>query len=267
MPEWSPFFPPFNLARLSAVAKHEGYQTKIMDVNVRAYNLYLKEWRKKLPFPLWNPTSTWRWLGEESYLKNIHPIMEGLFNQAIEEIVSYEPDLIGFTEYYINQEPTNWVAQQIKKRLPNVKMALGGSNVHNGSHVDRPYYDYIVTGEGEEVIVKILNDIESGKAHDGVVRIKQDEDQRMDLNDFPVPDYSGIDFNQYQIPNGVNSEFSRGCIAKCTFCEETRFYKYRQRTHMDVIREIEYLNKEKGTDVIWFVDSLVNGNLKELRAF
>lgn len=269
LPEWSPYFPPFNLARLSAVSKQAGYQTKIMDVNVRAYNLYLHDWRPngKIDHALWNATTSWKWVGKDNYMNNIHPLMEPLFLQVIEEIVAYGPDIIGFTEYYINQEPTNWMAQELKKRMPNLKIALGGSNIHNGSHVDMPYYDYIVTGEGEEAIIKILTEIEEGKTPGTSVRIKQEEEQRMNLNDFPVPDYTGIDFNEYQMPNGVNSEFSRGCIAKCTFCEETHFYKYRQRTHMDVIREIEYLNKEKGTDVIWFVDSLVNGNLKELRSF
>jgi len=82
-----------------------------------------------------------------------------------------------------------------------------------------------------------------------------------------MPDYESIDFSQYKIPNGVNSEISRGCTAKCTFCEETHFWKYRQRQAVDLITEIEWLYYNKGTDVIWFIDSLVNGNLKELRAF
>jgi hypothetical protein len=82
-----------------------------------------------------------------------------------------------------------------------------------------------------------------------------------------MPDYESIDFSQYEIPNGVNTEISRGCTAKCTFCEETHFWKYRQRQSVDLITEIEWLYYNKGTDVIWFIDSLVNGNLKELRAF
>ena len=58
-----------------------------------------------------------------------------------------------------------------------------------------------------------------------------------------------------------------GCIAKCTFCEETHFWKYRQRMAIDALEEVDYLYHEKGTRVFWFIDSLVNGNLKELRAF
>ena len=41
-PEWSPYMPPFSLARLSGVAKSAGYETHIMDLNVKAYNLFKK---------------------------------------------------------------------------------------------------------------------------------------------------------------------------------------------------------------------------------
>jgi radical SAM superfamily enzyme YgiQ (UPF0313 family) len=82
-----------------------------------------------------------------------------------------------------------------------------------------------------------------------------------------MPDYDSIDFNDYEVPNGALSELSRGCTAKCTFCEETHFWKYRQRQAVDALKEIEWLYYNKSTDIIWFIDSLVNGNLKELRAF
>lgn len=39
-PEWAPEMPPFNLARLSGIAKSAGYETTIIDLNIRAYNEY-----------------------------------------------------------------------------------------------------------------------------------------------------------------------------------------------------------------------------------
>jgi hypothetical protein len=268
MPEWSPHFPPFNLARLSAVARAEGFQTEILDINVRAYNLYKAKWEKEniVSYPLWESNSTWRWMGSK-YYETIHPHLEPLLHEYLERIEKFKPDVVGFTQYYSNQEPTNWMAQQIKQRLPGCKIAIGGSNVQNGSFAAKEYYDFVVNGEGEEAILKILNEVESGSNVNGVTYIKQPEEQRLSISDLPLPDYSTIDFNDYEIPNGVNSEFSRGCIAKCTFCEETHYFKYRQRGYQDVIREIEYLYNNKGTNVIWFIDSLVNGSLKELRAF
>jgi hypothetical protein len=240
-----------------------------MDINVRAYNEYKNDWlpNKKTNLRLWNPAASWRLVGKDNYMKNVHHLYEPLFKKVIEEIVEYNPELIGFTQYYINQEATDWMVQEIKKLLPNVVVAAGGSNIQNGWHEPKPFYDYVVNGEGEEVILQILDEVETGRKPNEVKLIKQPEEQRLSINDLPLPDYATIDFNLYDIPNGVNSELSRGCIAKCTFCEETHFYKYKQRTSADALREIEYLYHEKGTDVIWFIDSLVNGSLKELRSF
>jgi hypothetical protein len=159
------------------------------------------------------------------------------------------------------------MCQEIKRRNPSIKIVVGGSNVQKSWFTVQPYYDYVVNGEGEQVLLNILNEVESGITHAAPQYLQQPEDQRININGLPMPDYESIDFGEYQIPNGVNSEISRGCTAKCTFCEETHFWKYRQRQAVDLITEVEWLYYNKGTDIIWFIDSLVNGNLNELRAF
>lgn len=267
-PEWSPNFPPFNLCRLSGISKSAGFDTTIIDLNVRAYDEYRNDWEpnKKIPFRLWDPSASWHWLGE-TYLKDIHPILEPLLTKAVDEILDMNPTIVGFSMYYISEEPTKWMCQELKRRNPSIKIAIGGSNVQKDWFQIQPYYDYVVSGEGEGVLLNILEEIESGITHQEPQYLVQPETQRINLNDLPMPDYESIDFNLYNIPNGVTTEFSRGCTAKCTFCEETHFWKYRQRQAVDLITEIEWLYYNKGTDVIWFIDSLVNGNLKELRAF
>jgi radical SAM superfamily enzyme YgiQ (UPF0313 family) len=267
-PEWAPMFPPFNLARLSGVCKSAGYETTIMDLNIRAYNKYKTEWEpnRTLPFSLWDPSANWHWIGD-TYMTNIHPTLEPILSEAVDEIVSLNPQAVGFSVYYISEEPTKWMCRELKKRLPNVKILVGGSNVQQAWFHIQPYYDYVVSGEGEGVLLNILEEIENGVVHDKTQYVTQPEDQRININGLPMPDYESIDFSLYDIPNGVNSEISRGCTAKCTFCEETHFWKYRQRQAVDLITEIEWLYYNKGTDIVWFIDSLVNGNLNELRAF
>jgi hypothetical protein len=267
-PEWSPMFPPFNLARLSGVAKSAGYETHILDLNIKAFNQYRKDWQpnNRLPFRLWDPSASWHWLGD-TYMKDIHPILEPLLKEAVDEIVAMNPSLVGFSVYYISEEPTKWMCQELKRRLPNVKIAVGGSNVQKSWFTIHPYYDYVVNGEGEAIILEILEEIENNIFHSEPRYLVQPESQRININNLPMPDYESIDFSQYEIPNGVNTEISRGCTAKCTFCEETHFWKYRQRQSTDLITEVEWLYYNKGTDIFWFIDSLVNGNLNELRAF
>jgi anaerobic magnesium-protoporphyrin IX monomethyl ester cyclase len=267
-PEWAPEFPPFSLARLSGVCKSAGYETRIIDLNVKAFNIHQNDWipNNKIPFRLWDPSASWHWLGE-TYMKDIHPLLAPLLEEAIADIVSSNPTVVGFTQYYISEEPTNWMAAELKRRAPHIKLMVGGPNVHKDWFDHNGIYDYVVSGEGEAAILKILGDIEEGIVHDQVQILKQDELERLNINGLPMPDYTGIDFNQYRVPNGVTSEFSRGCTAKCTFCEETHFWKYRQRQAVDVLTEAEWLYYNKGVDVMWFIDSLVNGNVNELRAF
>ena len=267
-PEWSPHMPPFSLARLSGVAKSAGYETTIMDLNVKAYNAYRDDWRpnNKLPFRLWDPSSSWHWLGD-TYLNDIHPVLESILAPAVDQIIEMNPDVVGFSVYYISEEPTKWMCQEIKRRAPHIKIAVGGPNVHKSWFKIEPYYDYVVVGEGEKNLLVMLDEIEEGKMFQGARILTQPEDERININGLPMPDYESIDFSLYELPNGVNSEISRGCTAKCTFCEETHFWKYRQRQSVDLIDEIEWLYYNKGTDIVWFIDSLINGNPKELRAF
>lgn len=265
LPQWAAEFPPFNLCRLSAVAKQAGYQSKIIDANIKAFRYYKENFQEKLDYKLWDPTTIWRWCGDN--YQELHKYLEPFLLTVLDNIIEYKPDLLGFTIYQMNEEPTKWMIQRVKEKLPNVKIAVGGPNVQKGYFVKESYYDYVVSGEGEEAILKILDEIEHNINHPNQQYLMQPEDQRLNLNKFPMPDYASIDFNEYKISNGVTTELSRGCIAKCTFCEETHFWKYRQRMAIDALQEVEYLYNEKGTRVFWFIDSLVNGNLKELRAF
>jgi hypothetical protein len=247
------------------VAKQAGYQSKIIDANIKAYRYYKHQFENKLDYKLWDPTTIWRWC--DSNYQEIHTYLEPFLLKILDEIVEYKPNLLGFTIYQMNEEPTKWMIQQVKEKLPNVKIAVGGPNVQKGYFIKEEYYDYVVSGEGEQAILRILDEVEHNTIHPNQQYLVQPEDQRLNLNKFPMPDYATIDFNEYKIPNGVTTELSRGCIAKCTFCEETHFWKYRQRMAIDALEEVEYLYNEKGTRVFWFIDSLVNGNLKELRAF
>ena len=58
---------------------------------------------------------------------------------------------------------------------------------------------------------------------------------------------------------------SRGCTFKCTFCSETRLYRYRSPEKL--IGDITKLNKEYGVENFWFTDSLINGSISNYKKF
>jgi hypothetical protein len=111
-----------------------------------------------------------------------------------------------------------------------------------------------------------LDDIENGVPLTEY-QYNADKTKRINLDQLPFPDYSDLDVNAYMIPNAISSELSRGCVAKCTFCQETHYWKYRSRQAPFILEEVEHQYRTYGTNVFWFIDSLVNGNINELRAF
>jgi radical SAM superfamily enzyme YgiQ (UPF0313 family) len=270
VPEWDPSFPPYNVAKLTSAVRRAGYACKAFDINVDASYRYTQNpW--PIDFDPWDPLRDWHW-EEEPYYRDIHEHLEPIIQEYIDKIIEFQPDIVGFTLYYCNEEPTKYMAFELKKRLPNVKIVVGGPSTHRSYYKGEDVYDYVINGEGEQQLLGLLASVEQQKEIEITEKrtskiIRQPEDQRYNLSTLPLPDYSDFDFKKYRFPNGALCEISRGCIAKCTFCEETHFWKYRQRNALSTLNEIEHMYYEHGINVFWFIDSLVNGNLNELRAF
>jgi len=257
LPCWGIFFPPYNIARLSAVTRNAGYKTTVFDLNVES-NHYLKN---KVDENYWDPTKHWKW--ESNYFDEIHPFLLPLLNDYLDRIEKLNPTIVGFSVYFTNREPSHWFANELKKRLPHIKTIIGGPICQDKWYSPPDHIDHYFGGEGEQVILDFLNKIETNEVITEK-KISSKFNQRLDIDSLPFPDYTDYNFDLYTTPHGISAEISRGCIAKCSFCTETHFWKYRYRTSKDIVDEIEHQQKIYGSTYFWFIDSLVNGNLKEL---
>jgi hypothetical protein len=267
LPQWAPKMPPFAIARLAAITKDAGYRTYAFDVNIEAWN-DSKNWG--LDFYPWHDVYWSRWMVDSEFEHYMRPHVTPILDRFVENMVELKPNVIGFTMYDANRLCIQYVTEKLKKLLPDVYIVLGGPSCNRGINVDefRSYHpDYIISGEGEELILQVLEEIESGVRPIKTKLLIQDFKQRINLDNIPPPDYTYFDNNLYEMPNGVLMEFSRGCIAKCVFCDETHFWKYRDRRALSAINELKNLYDTRGVNSVFFVDSLLNGNLKELRAF
>lgn len=270
MPMWAPTYAPYNLARLSAVTKAAGYDTHVFDVNVHGYKIS-REW--DLGWDPYHYVYMTRWF-KPTYQEILEPHLIPLFQEYVDKIVEMNPTAVGFTLYDQNKEPVKWMNRELKKRLPNLITILGGPICHRTNPMvgDDEFgggnipFEYIAMGEGEELILDILQDIEDNGKPESMKHFVQDYNQKLNLDAMPLPDYSHFDFNDYEMPNGATTELSRGCTAKCVFCDETHFWKYRNRESSKVMDEMRYLY-DRGVNSIWFLDSLVNGNIRELNNF
>lgn len=261
LPEWANIFPPYNIARLLALAKANGFKASAIDINIEAFN-QSKKW--SLDYDPWSTTRDFKWT-EPYYYNELHKHIEPLLLHYLDVIGEMQPTIVAFTLYYCNVAPTNWLIAKIKERYPHIIIAVGGPQCADGSRKYPDTYDYISSGEGEKILLEILNEVESNGKPNKQRHLIQPEGERLNLDSLPIPDYSFADFKNYRL--GVNTELSRGCIAKCTFCNETHFWKFRERTANAVFSELNDIHQKHSIQEVIFVDSLLNGDLRTLLEF
>src|SRR5260370_14680979 len=73
-------------------------------------------------------------------------------------IVAREPWLVGFTCYLWNIERVLWVAAEVKRRRPGVRIVLGGPEIaaDNAWVLETTAYDFAVIGEGQQTFRSLL---------------------------------------------------------------------------------------------------------------
>lgn len=146
-------------------------------------------------------------------------------DEVLEDIISYNADLVGFSCYLWNIEDVLYMAENIKKIKPHTVIVLGGPEVSYEAKdllKERPHVDYIMLNEGEERFCKLLQVLKGNipvEDVDGLVYRDCDEilinpaKGYVDLNHIPFP-Y----FDENLEHKLVYYETSRGCPFKCAFC-------------------------------------------------
>ncbi len=267
-PAWGVIFPPYNIARLTALLRHSGYNVGVHDINVSAFHHLKKEYN----VDYWDSQNYFKW-EQPVYSEEVHPILKPHLDQYIHDILDDGHDFIGFSLYLTNLFPTLYMIRTIKELAPEKVIIVGGPEAFNDwfdelVHVEHKFprglIDYVVKGEGEQELLTILENHHTIPDSNDVTYFGGLK-SNLDLNTLPFPDYSDYDLDLYQHADGVSIETSRGCVAKCTFCAETHFWKYRWRESNRVADEMEYQVNKYGINRFWFVDSLANGNIHEFR--
>lgn len=165
----------------------------------------------------------------------------------IKDIYELQPEFLIFSTYIWNKEYMYDIVREIKKILPNVKIALGGPEVSfewEKIMEEVPSIDYILVGEGENVLLNLfIKEISEVK---GVVYRKDDKVlyngneeliKNLDIIPFPYDDEELQDKNKI-----FYYESSRGCPFRCSYCmssidKSVRYYSI-ERTKEDLLKFI-----------------------------
>jgi radical SAM superfamily enzyme YgiQ (UPF0313 family) len=262
---WAIYMPPYGLARLSALTRESGFLTRVYDFNVDSYHA-LRQANPELE-NAWDSGLYWWWEKKEEYTNRIFESYKPILEEYLEILLADDPDIIGFSCYYTNKWATFWMMEQIKLRKPDITIIAGGPECAEVSFTPVEEIQYYFVGESEQNILDFLNNWELGIKPNSKKIGGLYSDTRIDIDSLPYPDYSDFDLTKYLGKNSICAEISRGCIAKCTYCTEVYYWKFRDRGAKNVVDEIEYQVFYHDITFVNFVDSLMNGNLKEFRKF
>lgn len=206
-------------------------------------------------------------------------IAEYTINQNIYDILrhiaAFQAGVIGFSCYIWNIEMTCHLINLIKKVFPQTVVFVGGPEVSYTARqilTDQPDIDYVLQGEGEEMVPAFLRALAKGEdatAVPGVLgrvngQITGSEvfQEVEDLDSLPFP-YADQDFQalDHRI---MYYESSRGCPFHCQYCLSGMNDRVRFRSVPTVLKELQTF-VAAGVHQVKFVDRTFNCNPRHHR--
>jgi radical SAM superfamily enzyme YgiQ (UPF0313 family) len=215
----------------------------------------------------------------EAFVYNYREIGLDAVSHVLEHIEKVQPTVICYSIYDYNKTSTLLLSRTVRERHPQIKQILGGPQVKdllvNDEHSEilNSTFDYAVKGEGEEVVIKIMQQIDGlhpepvygamtppYQASNYFLEKFDFKTQVQDMNTLPLPDFgSSPRFSRYFNEDGwwagIPIQFSRGCSGNCSFCNVKMYSKaVRWRNAQHLMFEMAAQSKRYQTTRFMVVD-------------
>lgn len=159
-------------------------------------------------------------------------------DQALADaILARDPWMVGFTCYLWNVERSLWVAREIKRRRPDLRIVVGGPEIttDNDWVLRRPEIDFAAIGEGEQTFAELLAALRGDDVPRNPIAGLYVAPQDGSLGTLPAfrQPLSQLDVVSSPYLDGILDaaeermlflETLRGCIFKCKFCYYPKSY-------------------------------------------
>ncbi len=195
-------------------------------------------------------------------------VVEGTINEQLavlhKRVAEKQPDILSFSCYIWNKKATLALCESIKNEFRNIQIVLGGPEVsYNVKQIfeENAFVDFIVSGEGEVSIPKLISCIRNGEKPD-IAGISQRTQNGLVIDSrAPEADESISPFCEEYL-QGLNGriaymESSRGCPFRCAFCLSGRLGRVRY-IDLDRVKAEMLILANSGTKTIKFVDRTFN---------
>ena len=188
-----------------------------------------------------------------------------------------KPRLIGLTAVTTTVKTAAEIARLIKKRHPKIPVCLGGIHttmVPRETLKEFPCFDFLVCGEGEFVIPKVLEELKKKKPNLSGIKGVVTKDKKIidfwlveDINSLPYPAWEEFDLFRYpgvdlhRTKRELPMITARGCPFDCCFCCRPPGYrKIRFRSIENIMGEIIRNVEEFGAESTFFADETFTFN-------
>jgi radical SAM superfamily enzyme YgiQ (UPF0313 family) len=185
-----------------------------------------------------------------------------------------DPWMVGFTCYLWNIERTLWIARELKRCRPQVRIVLGGPEItpDNAWVLETADYDFAVIGEGEQTFAQLLLGLFGDDVPPGAIpglymppaggtrydpaRRPEFRTPMPDLNQLGSPYLAGIlDAADEQM---LLLETTRGCVFKCKFCYYPKSYdKQYYLAPEPILANLRHAD-ERGAREVFLLDPTLN---------
>lgn len=195
--------------------------------------------------------------------KQVTPPMGSTLNDCVDQLISTDAKIIGFTCYDNNYFLIRAIASLIKRRRPDSVLIAGGPTATFSDELilaNTPEIDICVRYEGEETTLELANLIKDGKIYGELEDVKGIT-YRSDLSIVRTPDRPIFGYNEGEecsldrLPSpylggvlkgteGAGIISARGCTHHCTYCNFSAMSKHTIRYHSidRIISELQYIS-------------------------
>jgi radical SAM superfamily enzyme YgiQ (UPF0313 family) len=251
------------LAALTPMIKRNGYQPRLVDINLELYEV--------LSDQDWDELQDWSAFVRDHISSDLEQKFLSVVDQHLKNI---NCDWLAISVFsYYSARPTALILNHLKQYNRQYKILLGGSGCMSSlsDYGQQPFglwaleqklTDHCIFGEGEQALDNLLA---NRLPAPGVDNTKFE--QIKNLDDWPLPEYKDLDFSRYK-DSRVLITGSRGCVRHCTFCDiDLTWPKYAYRSPHLIVEEIRRHVHELGVTKFEFTDSLINGSVKNFNKF